>query len=303
MEGAAVALSCSSSSYVKPTVTYDQLASIQPGVTGSLEVYSAGAWLVGYLLDVFGPKAFMSLYATLPHDAGTADIDTAFRRIFGPSLADVWGAALAESQPRNACVWECSRPAIPLDGTATDSSGPCGPSIANTFSVASETTVTFTASAASLSLGPCGAVTPPGTINFPGKNGLAVFYRLPAEKYFVSHTPVAGTLVGQEGLPSMLSASCTVATDGSPLALPDANLYVAVPQAATPWFLALPSAGKGLLVEGGIEPAATASLCSSCASASCQDATQFLARHGATDVLQLTTDPTRPFSEYGLVLQ
>ena len=126
-EGAAVALACQTLDLAptKPDVTADELAALAPSGSDA-RVYQAGGWLVGYLLDVFGPQAFMTLYASLAHDANTADMDAAFKRHLGRGLGDVWSAALAEDQARNTCAWACSRPTVPFDGTAIDTSGICG---------------------------------------------------------------------------------------------------------------------------------------------------------------------------------
>src|SRR5260370_19110113 len=48
----------------RPSLTWDKLA----GMPRTIEVYTAGAWLVGYLVDVFGPQKFARLYGSLPAD-------------------------------------------------------------------------------------------------------------------------------------------------------------------------------------------------------------------------------------------
>src|SRR5205814_1470539 len=110
VEGVAVAVSCTADSYYteKPTETWEQLADDMFSTKDTVSVYRDGAWLVGYLLDVFGPQRFMTLYATLGSGVDSATMDAAFQAVYGQSLADIWAAALADTPPRNVCVWQCS---------------------------------------------------------------------------------------------------------------------------------------------------------------------------------------------------
>jgi hypothetical protein len=302
VEGIAVALSCTSTDYGRPTLTYDQLASTPSGAAAT-ETYSAGAWLVGYILDVSGPAAFMQLYGSLAHDASTADLDTAFRRVLGRGLADVWSAALADSQPRNACVWECSRPAIALDGQPIDTAGACGPEIPRPFTLGAEATIAFESSAASVTLGPCGAVDPPAD-GLSGTSSVVALYHLPAGAYFVRTSPVPGTLTGIPDASATLSTDCAAAITPPALTRPDANIFVAVPASTTPWYFALPAAGKNVLVpEDPPQPAASADLCSACGVTSCADVSSAsVDRGGPGDVLRLTPDPTAAYSGFSVVL-
>src|SRR5262249_20456297 len=111
-EGVAVALSCGAATFGKPVVGPDDLAGLSALGPRALDTYGAGAWLVGYLLDQLGPQRFVQLYGMLGHQVSTAQMDAAFRAVYGQGLADLWTAAVGEDHPRNTCVWECSQEAI-----------------------------------------------------------------------------------------------------------------------------------------------------------------------------------------------
>ena len=183
IEGAAVALSCTSRFYAtsKPAMTWDQLASVQSGAIDPVSAHSAGAWLASYLLDQFGAAPFLETCRSVSHDASAADMTAAFQRIYGASLATLWASAWSEDQPRNTGLWQCSRPPMALDNTAVDSDGTCGPDITRPFTLASEVTISFTTTSADISLGPCGPVTvPDGGLNGALPGGLLALYHLPS---------------------------------------------------------------------------------------------------------------------------
>jgi hypothetical protein len=300
VEGVAVALSCSSAFYPKPTLTYDQLASVPSGGTDDFTVYDVGAWLVGYLLRTFGPGAFMTLYGSLSNDADTAAIDAAFMRIYGQSLASVWADVLAEDRPRNVCIWECSRPPITADGTAYDTTGTCGVETKRPFTLPAEATISFSTTIAGMSIGPCGQQATPSGESAGGTPVLAL-YHLPAGQYFLSHDSVAGTVVGRADASATLNTDCASAIDPSPLAVPNVNAYAAVAGSTSPWFLALPPRDKGVLI-APFDTGGGATLCPSCGSSTCVDVTrQWTPFTGANDVAELATDPAKPFSEYTII--
>jgi hypothetical protein len=102
VEGVAVALACGSGLFAQqPTLTWDQLASAGYGAGNA--VYYAGTWLVGYLLDVYGPRPFLTLYRTLSHTADSATMDVAFRTIYGIRLSAIWTAVLADLAGDQGC--------------------------------------------------------------------------------------------------------------------------------------------------------------------------------------------------------
>jgi hypothetical protein len=301
IEGVAVALSCSAAYYAvpKPTIGWEALASLSEGPA---DVYPPGAWLVAYLLDAYGPGPFLNVYATLPYHASAADMDAAFRAGYGKSLADIWAAALAEDQPRNTCIWECSGPPLALDGQPFDTAGVCGVDTKRPFALAEEATVAFTANGGTgLGLGPCGPVTPPAVVVFAIPTVVTIFH-LPAGRYFLENGYTPGTIVGTADASATLNPDCAAATDSSLLDV--ANIFVAVPPGDAPWFLALPPPTKPTLavLEAGGDGAAA--LCTSCATgAACTDLRSEAVDVAAGDTLRLTPDPKHPWSGFEAVFE
>ncbi len=299
-EGAAVALSCESIGYYpRPTETWDQLAGDLFSATNTT-VYRDGVWLVGYLLDVFGPQPFMTLYATIPGGADAAAMDAAFQTVYGQSLADIWAAALADSEPRYVCVWQCSRPPIALDGSPFDTTGVCGAASDRPFTLTGESIVSFSTTDAVLQLGPCGQVNPPGD-GHPG--GAMAIYDLPAGAYYLEHAPVPGTITAGVH-PAALSPTCAGATDVA--ALPAGVTYVSVPSSQPSWFMPLraPLADGapptfGLINSGDSPSYGTADVCSSCDLTDCTS-TNEIPPWVSGQVLRYTSDPSQPYNEFYL---
>jgi hypothetical protein len=299
--GVAVVLSCTADDYAstKPTQTWDQLASVTFSASDTVTVYLTGAWLVGYLLDAFGPQQFLTLYRTLPSTVDAATMDAAVQTIYGQSLSAIWTAALNESQPRNSCVWQCSQPAIALDGVAFDTSaGVCGVDNERTFTVPSEAAVSFLSAGAVFGLGPCGRTNPPDDILNGGlAGGMLALYDLPADSYYLQYSSASGTITPTGDASAALNPICTSATDVTALSAP--TMFVAVSPSNANWFLPLPpplADGKPPLVEP-VQTATTASLCASCDTTSCTDASSTGAwTTGA--VINIETDTTQPFSRF-----
>ncbi len=294
IEGVAVVLSCGSSFFAqKPTQTWEQLASAGYGPGDS--VYYAGTWLVGYLLDVYGPRPFLTLYRTLSYSADTAAMDAAFRTIYSVSLSVIWTAALAESQPRNVCIWQCSRPPLALDGVPVDTSGVCGVGEALPFTLASESTISLATTRSGFSVKPCGQVPLPVWTVGPGLG----LYDLPAGAYFVDVYPTAGTITGRSDASGALNPTCAAATDVATLGA--GNIFALMPSTKPSWFLPLPppptSGGQPLTPFVGTS--GTASICASCDAASCVSPSHS-GPWQTGQVLNLATDPFEPFTEVSL---
>jgi hypothetical protein len=233
--------------------------------------YSAGAWLVGYLLSTYEPSRFLSLYRALGRDADSAQMDVACAQVYGRSLADLWAAALAEDQPRNTCPWQCGGPPLPLDGSAVDTSGICGVDIARPFSLAAGATISLSTTAADLALGPCGQAAVPGALLFGNMpDGVLALYHLEAGSYFLLHNSVAGSIVGNGDASGSLNPACALASDVAPLSR--SVVYAAVPPSSATWFLPVPAppiANRGLALNPG-PGAATATLCPACGATACR---------------------------------
>ena len=301
VEGAAVVLACQSSAFAqpKPTETWDELASL--GHDPSNAVYTAGAWLVGFLLARYDPRLFTEVYQRLPSDADAGTMDAAFRDVYGQSLEALWTAALAESQPLPGCLWQCSRPPIPLDGTPVDSAGVCGGvDVFHPFTLASASVIGLSAPGEFLEVAACGPVPLPNSVFNAGLDGGVLgLYALPAGSYYVDSSPGGGTVALNAGLASALAPSCAQATDA---AIFDgvANVFVTVPSSQPSWFLPLPppsSQSQRLTLDKDLS-AATATVCASCDPSSCAA----LPADGsdtwsAGQTVSIQTDPTQPFNQ------
>jgi hypothetical protein len=302
-EGVAVALSCTSRDYAgpKPTLGWDQLASVQSGAADPVTAYSAGAWLVGYLLSAYEPKQFLNLYRVLPRDADSVQMDAVYRQVYGVGLADIWAAALAEDQPRNNCPWQCAGAPLPLDGSAVDTSGLCGVDVPRPFSLAAAATISFATTAADFVLGPCGQAAVPATgLNGGMPGGLLAIYHLDAGSFFLSHSSVPGSIVGNNDASGSLNPTCPLANDLSALAWP--YVYMAVPPSSATWFLPVPAppvAGRELVVIPG-PGAVTAAVCAGCGASGCSDPSAHGVAWADGQVLVLQPDPARAFSEFTL---
>ena len=290
VEGVAVALACGSSLFAdKPTQTWDQLASA--GYSADDSVYYAGTWLVGYLLDVYGPRSFVTLYRTLSSTADAATMDAAVRTIYGVGLSAIWTAALADSRPRNVCIWQCSRPALALDGVPVDTSGVCGVEGALPFTLPFESTISLATTRSGFSVKPCGHVPLPEVTT----SRLGV-YALPAGSYFVDVSPIAGTITGSSDASGTLNASCAAASDAT--ALGAGSVVALVPSTNPSWFLPLPPPpiAGGQSLTPSVLTSGTASICPSCDVASCVAPSQ-AGPWQAGQMLNITTDPSEPFTE------
>jgi hypothetical protein len=301
VEGVAVVLSCTADSYAtpKPTQTWAELATVAFSASDTVTVYSTGAWLVGYLLDAYGPEPFLTLYSTLPRTADAAAMDAAVQKIYGQSLSAIWTAALGESQPRNSCVWQCSQPAIALDGVAFDTSaGACGVDDERTFTMPSDAAISLLAKGAVFGLGPCGQANPPRDVLNGGLvGGLLAFYDLPAGSYYLRYGPAPGTITPTGDASAALNPVCASATDVAALNAP--TIFVAVRPSSPSWFLPLPpplADNKPPLVQS-VQTATTASLCGSCDPTSCTDPSK-AATWTSSAVVNMATDLTVPFSRF-----
>jgi hypothetical protein len=301
IEGVAVVLSCTADSYArpKPTQTWDQLAAIAYSAGDTVTVYATGAWLVGYLLDAFGPQRFLALYRALPSWASAAAMDAAVQDIYGQPLSAIWTAALGEDHPRNSCVWHCSQPAIALDGQTFDTSaGVCGVDSHRTFTTSSPQAISFLAKGSAFGLGPCGQSNPPrDALNGGLAGGLQGLFYLPAGSYVLAYSPAPGTMTPTGDASQLLDDVCASATDAAALSAPFVS--VAVPPSSPNWFLPLRpplASGKPPLIQS-VLTATTASLCGSCDPTSCADASMTGAWTSGA-VVNLPTDPTVPFSRF-----
>ena len=269
VEGPAVVLACAAQLFgkPKPTQSWDQLAALDYDPDTRAAVYSAGAWLVGYLLAHYDPRLFTTIYQRLPSHADASTMDAAFKDVYGESLASIWAAALAGTDPLDACIWQCSQPALPLDGTPVATDGVCGTiDLFHSLPLASTTLVSLTSTAATLQLKRCGPTPLPMAWANPGVLNL---YDLLPGSYFVESSPDAGTMMVQGSLPSLLAPTCTEATDLAPFA-GFKSVHLTGPNTSEPqWFLPLPPPPAGSSQLSAFSGGANTKICASCDPASC----------------------------------
>jgi hypothetical protein len=268
VEGAAVALSCGSSDFPsKPTHTWDELAGLGYVSPTSTDVYDAGAWLVGYLLTQYDPRLFATLYQRVPTGADADRMDSVFREVYGESLATIWAAALEGTAPHDVCIWQCSRPPVPLDRTPLATDHVCGLPNFHSLKLASDSLVALTASTdAGVEIQTCDQ-----TALYPnwGPPGLLDLYELPAGDYFVATDGTPGTMTFDGSLSSVVTPTCSEATNVAALSGFD-GFFLSGPNMSPQWFVPLPSPPSASS-KLGFESAGGALLtvCSSCDPASC----------------------------------
>jgi hypothetical protein len=275
IEGAAVALSCTPViAGPKPTESWDQLAALDYGGATRAQLYTAGGWLVGYLLREYDPRLFTTLYGRLDFTADANAMDAAFREVYGQSLATIWAAALAESAPHQVCLWQCSQPAVPIDRTPVATGGVCG--TVDTFrslTLASTSFVEVSSTGSGVELRSCDQTLLGPTTYGPGLLGL---YDLPPGSYFVDSGPDPGTMTLDGSFSSLVTPTCTEASGTGPLA-GYSGYSLTGPDMPAQWFLPLPpppTVGFSQLTSfvGG---AVTLKVCGSCDPASCVGQVQF----------------------------
>jgi hypothetical protein len=299
IEGAAVALACSPSFLgQRPAESWDQLAALGYAETNRAEVYIAGGWLVGYLLRAFDPRLFTTVYTRLPFDADADAMDAVFREVYGQSLAVIWSAALAEPAPHQVCLWQCSQPPMPLDGSKVATDRVCGLDVFHSLTLASASVVALTSSmGAGAQIETCDqtALYPdwaaPGALNL---------FALPPGGYFVATDGTAGTMALDGALSSVVTPTCAEATNLAPFA-GFAGFTLSGPNISTQWYLPLPPppAGTSMFDAGG----STMTVCGSCDPASCVGWRQFGSWTWAPgQTVSVAVDPFPPGSWFRIFL-
>lgn len=117
-EGLAEALSCSGQPVQNVELSVEVAWSRASWDTGRLKdldnLYRSGARFVAYVLQVYGPSAFMSFYRRLDANDGYERASALFHEVFGTPLEATWDAALRDRSPDRACVYvtECTGPEL-----------------------------------------------------------------------------------------------------------------------------------------------------------------------------------------------
>jgi hypothetical protein len=123
-EGTALALVCNRAIPESPSLSLKDALSVGNPLSDQ-RVYETGARFVRYLIDAYGPRAFLRFYAELNRGSWFGDLDQAMHAVFDVSADVAWAAALA-TPPSCPHPYECSRERIPLDGTPIDVASTCG---------------------------------------------------------------------------------------------------------------------------------------------------------------------------------
>lgn len=117
-EGLAEALSCSGQPVQNVELSVEAAWSRASWDTERLKdldsLYRSGARFVAYVLQVYGPHAFMSFYRRLEANDEFERASALFHEVFGTPLEATWEAALRDRSPDRACVYvsECAGPEL-----------------------------------------------------------------------------------------------------------------------------------------------------------------------------------------------
>jgi hypothetical protein len=145
-EGAAVALSCSQTISSTPSLSLQDALRV-PDALSDQRVYDTGGRLVRFLLATYGAESFLRFYSHLGAGSTFDTLDHLMRATFGAGAEEIWQETLAT--PANCPPpFECSRDALPLDGTLTEIRPTCGLfRDARTFTLAATADIAITSSA------------------------------------------------------------------------------------------------------------------------------------------------------------
>jgi hypothetical protein len=120
-EGAAAALTCQH--HPRPVGSWRD---VYAASRSSPELVAAGSWLVGYMLRMFRATWLVNLYGALQINATAEQFATSFEAVYSMPIDEVWAAAIGGKQEPRRCPWECGRPAFALDGQPHPLAAACG---------------------------------------------------------------------------------------------------------------------------------------------------------------------------------
>jgi hypothetical protein len=245
-EGIAEALSPEGRAFMAPEQSWRDILAVGPDSPSANLNYTAGAWFVSYLLQQFGPSAFLSFYrAAAPNHAEEA-IAEQFRNVYSLDLDQLWSEAQSSAPTVSGVpVWECaSAEPVQTGGAAASLAEGCdGTGAFAGLELSRPTTLTWSNDKLlRFSISSCSAAgglyTPiPGPGEVPGA------VALPAGKHYVATDLVPGT-IGFGEAPGALSPDCHSLT---PVVLPSSEtdrLIFSITNSDVPWF-AMPRIAQG----------------------------------------------------------
>lgn len=275
-EGVAAAFACDHVFEIEYPEPWQEVVALPFG-DRFMRTYLEGPWFVGYLLQRFGPEAFLSLYRQLDYQTATVDaISSVFESVYGEPLETVWNAGLDSSKYlRCVNLWNCSGASLPLDGSIEPLEQACdGSDNSRTFEVTAATDVVISSNRyflyAPLS---CNEDLP----YYVGGGEEAYDYgtvwdatvvTVPAGKYFMKSAAQGGVPdVGIRALPSnTYSKDCsqlqTLDLAGDSYLTWDVRLTV--PKDGNPWFVKVHPPSGGTFYTGS-DATEEVQECSSCA--------------------------------------
>jgi hypothetical protein len=277
-EGAAVALACNIEIPEAPTLPLRDAISVGIALD-DVRIYETGGRLARYLLDSYGGSAFMQFYVDLHRGMTFAEMDKVAQSVYGASADDLWAAALAThaSCPQ---PFDCSRAALPSDGTAIQVAPTCGlKSDVRTFTVLADGNVAITAPGGTQlkSCDPVPFASVLATTYWAGAWQIGLL-QLAAGRYAIDFPTGPSTVAAVVPAQPWAGADCASLQPFVVGASEYPDLSVALPVGAPAWMVKLSFGGPHLLsVARGFAPnvaMVTATACPDCdfASPQCQTA-------------------------------
>jgi hypothetical protein len=235
-----VALSCTQGIAESPSLSLADALAVRDSLS-DMRVYDTGGRIARYLIDTYGPEAFLGFYSSLPREATFVDVDQAMRSLFGAGAEALWTAAL-ETHASCPPPFACSRETLPGDGRAVFVEGTCGLPMENrTFAIASGGDVAI-AAPASTKLGSCDPIPFAQTLasTYEGGRSQVGLLRLAAGRYYLDFpSRGANDLAVLEPSEAWAGSQCS---DLEPFVVGGdqyETVAVALPRGETPWNIKL----------------------------------------------------------------
>jgi hypothetical protein len=240
-EGTAVALSCNRPISDTPSLSLADGIGIQDALS-DLRIYDTGGRLVRYLLDRYGPQAFLLFYGELGKHADFDQLDRTLQSVFGAGADEIWAAAL--DQPTSCPPpFACSRDALSLDGTPAALAPVCGLTTGHrTFALATEAEVAISGppSTSVLSCDPIPFAAIPATASRPDTSHVGMVH-LPAGHYYLEYPTDGPTtaLAVRTATQPWAGAACSALQPWIVAAGQYPDLSISIPGGVSEWMVKL----------------------------------------------------------------